>query len=252
MANKAEEILQYLPYKERVVLGGVIGSYNFNLADGKSDNDIRYYVFPTMADLVRRRMTRSLAIIKGSDVQVHDIRRTDYMFNMGDANQLSILFSKEQYINPKYKEFVMPLIEHREELVERCAPNMYAWGLSMYEKKMGQLDYFKRNEVTYEKYGYNTKAAGQAIYHLKLIERYFHNLEYEVDNPFEKAMDCSEIRDLIINIRNGKYSLEEFNEIADITLADYNSISNIKSNGFTSTPPWYLNAMYDACAKYST
>lgn len=250
MANKAEEIVQHLQNKDRIVFGGVVGSYNYNLADEKSDNDIRFYVFPSMSDLVRGRMTRSLFMMSGSDVQVHDVRRTDYMFNMGDANQLSILFSKEQYINPKYKEFVMPLIEHREELVERCAPNMYSWGLSMYEKKMGQLQYFKLNETIYQQHGYNTKVAGQAIYHLKLIERYFHNLEYEVGNPFEKAMDCSEIRDLIIDIRNGKYSLEEFNEIADVTLADYNSISNIKSKGFASTPPWYLNAMYDACAKY--
>lgn len=250
MANRAEELVKYVQDKDKVIFGGVVGSYNFGLADGKSDNDVRFYVFPTMSDLVRRRMTRMLFIAEESDIQVHDIRRSEYMFSMGDANQLSILFSKELYINPKYKDFVMPLIERREELVERCAANIYSWALSMFDKKMGQLHYFKRNEIVYEKFGYNTKAAGQAIYHLKLIEKYFHNLEYRIDKPFENAMDCSDIRDLVIDIRNGKYSLEEFNEIADAALTSYNSIQNIKKNGFSAAPSWYINSMYNACAKY--
>lgn len=249
--NIVEKTVNKLQEKDRIIMGGVVGSFNYGLGDGLSDNDLRFYVFPTMADLVRKRTTRRIFMLEDCDVQIHDVRRAGYFLNMGDANQLSVFFSKEQYINPKFEDFVQPIIEKREVLVKNTAPNIYAWGRSMFEKKMGQLEYYKLNETIYQQYGYNTKVAGQAIYHLKLIQRYFRNLEYGVDKPFEKALDCSEIRNLILNIRNGKYSLEEFREIADDALADYNGVTNIQNAGVNRPPAWFLNNLYNAVEKFA-
>lgn len=92
--NIAEKIAQKLPEKERIIIGGVVGSYNFGLNDSLSDNDLRYYVMPTLNDLIRQRVTRRLILIDNADIQVQDIRRTKYFISMGDMNQISVLFPK--------------------------------------------------------------------------------------------------------------------------------------------------------------
>lgn len=118
------------------------------------------------------------------------------------------------------------------------------WGRSMFEKKIGQLSYFKPNESVYKKYGYNTKAACQAIYHLKMVMKFLQNLEYGIDAPMAKAIDCSDISDEINKIRNGGYTLKELQKIADNTLADYDGIMAIPPS--KGVPGWYLQAIYHA------
>lgn len=242
--NIAEKIARKLPEKERIIMGGVVGSYNFGLNDSLSDNDLRYYVMPTLNDLIRQRVTRRLTIIDNADIQVQDIRRTKYFISMGDMNQLSVLFSKEQYINQKYTVLCHMLISKREELAKDNAMHIYGWGRSMFEKKIGQLSYFKPNESVYKKYGYNTKAACQAIYHLKMVMKFLQNLEYGIDAPMAKAIDCSDISDEINKIRNGGYTLKELQKIADNTLADYDGIMAIPPS--KGVPGWYLQAIYHA------
>lgn len=242
--NQVEKIAERLPEAGRIILGGVVGSYNYGLADSLSDIDMRFYVMPTMSDLIRQRATRRLLLVDNADIQVQDIRRTKYFLSMGDMNQMSVLFSQEQYINPKYADFCHEIVKRREELAKANASHIYLWGKSMFEKKIGQLDYYKANEIVYQRYGYNTKAACQAIYHLKMVMEFLRNLEYDVDKPMEKAIDCSRIREEIAKIRNGGYTRDELMKLADDTLADYEGIMAIPPS--SEVPGWYLQAMYKA------
>lgn len=114
----------------------------------------------------------------------------------------------------------------------------------MFEKKIGQLDYYKPNETVYKQYGYNTKAACQAIYHLKMVMKFLQNLEYGIDVPMAKAIDCTDISDEIKKIRNGEYTRDELLKIADDTLADYDGVMAIPPS--KGVPGWYLQAVYHA------
>lgn len=244
--NRAEEIAKELPEGNRVILGGVVGSYNYGLDDGLSDKDIRYYVMPTLDDLVRGRKKRRIFLDHNADIQIHDLRRLEYFLQMGDLNQISVLFSDEQYINHEYDDLLLPLLTNREQIASGISRYIYMWGRSMFEKKMGQLTVFKENENIYRDNGYNTKVACQAIYHIKMISKYLYNLEYNVKEPLKNALDCSDIKEYIRDIKKGEYSYDEFMKIADAEWQKYNSVNGELPG---TAERWVTTLMYDTIKK---
>lgn len=243
-----EQLAEKLPEKDRIIIGGVVGSFNFRMNDELSDVDTRYYTMPTLTDLIQKRKKRHLYFMDNHDIQVHDIRRLPYMIRMGDMNQISILFSREQFTNEKYADLVNTLIEKREEIAESALSSIYSWGRSMFEKKMGQLQTYKVTEAMYQEHGYNTKNACQAVYHLRMVERYMYNLAYNVRNPMMTAIDCSEIREDMMKIKNGAYTLDEFMKIAEDTYAGYANML-IKTTSNTGTLPWLNHTIEEAIRK---
>lgn len=245
--SSLDELADQMPEHDRLILGGIVGSFNYGLDDTLSDTDIRYYVMPTLDDLLRSRKRRRIFLDGESDVQVHDIRRFPYFLNMGDLNQISVLFSPRLYIGESYTGLSHVLLERREEIAASVSSNIYSWGKSMFEKKMGQLDSFKLNEIVYQKNEYNTKAAAQAIYHIKMIEKYLYNLEYDVENPLKKALDCKDIREEILAIKNGKYTREEFLKMADDAFSLY---AMIDRNSPSNMPGWVVATINDEIKKH--
>lgn len=235
--DRITDVYEQLQNKEDIILGGIVGSFNFKLNDNLSDRDMRFYLMPSLDDLVRNRVPRQLILYKDNDIQMHDIRRFLYFVRMGDANMISILFSDEMVVNPKFQEFVNLLVSRREEIAEASQGAIGAWGSSMFNKKMGLLHYYKENELFYEQYGYNTKAACQAFYHIKFINKYLSNLHYNVDEPFKKAIDCSEIREQVLDIKSGAYTESAFMDLANEEFEVYDhSPKDVCSNlGWLST-----------------
>nr|DAN08616.1 MAG TPA: hypothetical protein [Caudoviricetes sp.] len=245
--NFLDELADKMPEHDRLLLGGIVGSFTYRLGDTLSDTDIRYYVMPTLDDLLRSRKRRRIFLDGENDVQVHDIRRFPYFLNMGDLNQISVLFSPFLYIGESYIGLSHLLLERREEIAEAVSSNIYSWGKSMFEKKMGQLDSFKLNEIVYQRNGYNTKAAAQAIYHIKMIGKYLHNLEYNVEKPLENALDCKDIREDILAVKDGKYTRDEFLNIADDAFSLY---AVIDRNSYSNMPGWIASAINDEIKKH--
>lgn len=100
--NSLDELADQMPEHDRLLLGGIVGSFTYRLGDTLSDTDIRYYVMPTLDDLLRSRKRRRIFLDGENDVQVHYIRRFPYFLNMGDLNQISVLFSPFLYIGESY------------------------------------------------------------------------------------------------------------------------------------------------------
>ncbi|MGN8832684.1 hypothetical protein ACTQV0_12415 [Selenomonas montiformis] len=245
--SSLDELAKKMPEHDRLILGGIVGSFNYGLDDTLSDTDIRYYVMPTLDDLVRGRKKRRIFLDGERDIQIHDIRRFPYFLNMGDLNQISVLFSPRLYIGESYIRLSYLLLERREEIAEAVSSNIYNWGKSMFEKKMGQLDSFKLNEIVYQRNEYNTKAAAQAIYHIKMIGKYLHNLEYQVNNPLENALNCRDIREEILAVKDGKYTRDEFLKMADDAFSSY---AVIDWNSPSNTPGWVASAINDEIKKH--
>lgn len=235
--SKVQEIAEQISKDYDLILGGTVGSYNFGLNDEMSDLDIRYYTMPTLQDLIGKRKRRNLYVIDNCDTQVQDIRRFPYMVRMGDLNMISVLFADEKYINPKYEAFAGELMSRREEIAEEAHSSIFAWGHAMFEKKMGQLTTYKATETMYMGIGYNTKNACQALYHIKLVGKYMYNLNYHVDKPLESALDCSDIREEVLAVKHGKYTLEEFKKMAE---QEYNLFANMRiaSTNQNGNIPW--------------
>lgn len=246
--NILNEVAGRIPEHDRLMLGGVVGSFNYGLEDSLSDTDIRYYVMPTVDDLLRGRKRRRVFMDGPRDIQLHDIRRLPYFLQMGDLNQISVLFSPAIYLGEPYTVLSDLLLDQREDIAKAVSISIYSWGRSMFEKKMGQLDSFRLGEEVYERNGYNTKAAAQAVYHVKMIERYIRNLEYDVKNPLEKALNCRDIREEILEIKDGKYTREEFLKIADDVYTPYSSM--IEANTASRIPSWVIEAINKEIKKH--
>lgn len=107
---------------------------------------------------------------------------------------------------------------------------------------MSRLHYFKEIEECYQKYDYNTKNVAQAIMMLKIIYKYFENVNYNIDNPMLQSFNYRlKIRDEILSIKHGKYTEEQILDIANDEYSKYNAINFITVN---NNMGWFNQIIY--------
>lgn len=236
----------YVP-QEQLILGNVLGSTHYGLADESSDTDVCYLLMPTKQDLIRERKRQRLLFTDSCDVSMYDVRSLMFFIAEGDINKLGLLFNdKYMCVAPRFKEFVNKLVARREELIDTISPSIHSWALNMFEYKLGQLHCYKDSEKALKKYGYNTKNVAQAIYYIRIAMQYFINRNYSVENPMLKAYDCSGFRDEILAIKHGKYSEKEALNIAEEEHSKFIGLTNIGRNLNTG---WVQQLISDEIAK---
>lgn len=198
-----------------VVFGGVVGSRGFHLEDDFSDIDIHTYVMPTIHELIYNRRRHNFFMKNNMEIYFDDVRRIVYNLQLGNISQIAVLFCRDLYTNPKFKTLCDYLIKNREQISQVNLPAMFTWSKNLFEKDMGWLQTYKTDELCYQQFGYNCKRAFQAIYPIVVMTRYIINLHYRVKNPLETALNCSDIKEDLLKIKRGEYSLEEINKLAD-------------------------------------
>jgi len=204
------------------IFRALVGSTNYNLNTASSDKDYKIFVAPTFEDLYCNNIFSKSYIGKLEDFECHDIRKVSNLWWKANVNFLEVLFSEECVVNKKLKidtrMCLSTIFRHRDEIVRMNLPYLYDACIGMHITKKKQI--YKGTEDTQnlvKLYGFDTKQAMHSIRILDFLTR-FADLNFE---DFKKAIwydNDNPTRVLLLDIKGGKYSIEEFIDMATIML----------------------------------
>lgn len=214
-------------YDKKVAFLSIVGSHNYNLNTNTSDKDYKAFIIPTFDDLYNNKMFSKNIISEKTDLKVHDIRKLPDLLFKANVNYLEVLFSEELTINQDIKEWKLldELIALKNKIAKMNLPYLYKACKGMYYNRIKRLNNGTQETIhLVEKYGYDTKQAYNAYRILDFAERF-----YQTDfKNFKKAIYYNEKEKIkLLNIRNGKYSKEEINEMIMKKFDNFNKLEEI-------------------------
>ena len=217
------EALEYFP-KERIVGIFLQGSQNYGLDYEFSDIDTKLIVVPSFEDIVLNRKPVSTTHIRKNDehIDFKDVRLYMETFRKQNLNFLEILFTPFKIINPMYEAEWERLIESNELIARmneyRAVKSMKGVGLEKFHAM--EHPYPSKLEIL-EKYGYDPKQ----LHHLLRVEHYLERYIYG-----DLYKDCllpeAEMRDYLLEVKRGKYSLEDAREVAKKSLEHLTALAD--------------------------
>lgn len=192
-----------------VIFSALFGSHNYNLNHEGSDKDYKAFVLPTFEDLYYGKSFSTSVVGEDFDYDVHDIRKTGELFWKTNINFIEVLYSKEFNANPKFHYFTDWLLDKRDKLVTMNLPYFYSACVGMHYEKMKRAQGKGTASTAWmiEKYGWELKEGTHAFRVIDFLARFA-----ESDfTDFESALRYNtEDNNFIREVRQGKYSFEEF------------------------------------------
>lgn len=191
-----------------------VGSTLQNLRNKYSDFDEKIVVLPNFDDLFYCKLYGLDKVSKEKDESILDCRKLDNLFFNTSPMSLEILFSNNIIINDelnlKTKLLIKEIFENKEEIAKinlkalyYSTTNLIQSNFKLLEKKTPSKTYL------FELYGYNTKIA----MHLLRLQEIL--ISYQMNN-FSNMNDCiiynNENNKFLLDVKNGKYSLQEIKE----------------------------------------
>ncbi len=205
------EALTYFP-EDRIVGVFLQGSQNYGLATPQSDVDTKLIVTPTFRDIAMNRKPVSTTHIRANEehIDFKDIRLYIQTFRKQNLNFLEILYTDFAIVNPIYEKQWNRLVESREAITHfnpyRSVQSMKGIALEKYHAM--EHEYPSKIEVL-KKYGYDPKQ----LHHLVRVEDYLGR--YINGESYESCLDPGPMKQELIEIKMGKYSLADARSIAD-------------------------------------
>lgn len=205
------EALTYFP-EDRIVGIFLQGSQNYGLATPQSDVDTKLIVTPTFKDIAMNRKPVSTTHIRANEehIDFKDIRLYIQTFRKQNLNFLEILYTDFAIVNPIYEKQWNRLVESREAITHfnpyRSVQSMKGIALEKYHAM--EHEYPSKIEVL-KKYGYDPKQ----LHHLVRVEDYLGR--YINGESYESCLDPGSMKQELIEIKMGKYSLADARSIAD-------------------------------------
>ena len=205
------EALTYFP-EDRIVGIFLQGSQNYGLATPHSDVDTKLIVTPTFKDIAMNRKPVSTTHIRANEehIDFKDIRLYIQTFRKQNLNFLEILYTDFAIVNPIYEKQWNRLVESREAITHfnpyRSVQSMKGIALEKYHAM--EHEYPSKIEVL-KKYGYDPKQ----LHHLVRVEDYLGR--YINGESYESCLDPGPMKQELIEIKMGKYSLADARSIAD-------------------------------------
>lgn len=205
------EALTYFP-EDRIVGIFLQGSQNYRLATPQSDVDTKLIVTPTFKDIAMNRKPVSTTHIRTNEehIDFKDIRLYIQTFRKQNLNFLEILYTDFAIVNPIYEKQWNRLVESREAITHfnpyRSVQSMKGIALEKYHAM--EHEYPSKIEVL-KKYGYDPKQ----LHHLVRVEDYLGR--YINGESYESCLDPGPMKQELIEIKMGKYSLADARSIAD-------------------------------------
>lgn len=205
------EALTYFP-EDRIVGIFLQGSQNYGLATPQSDVDTKLIVTPTFKDIAMNRKPVSTTHIRANEehIDFKDIRLYIQTFRKQNLNFLEILYTDFAIVNPIYEKQWNRLVESREAITHfnpyRSVQSMKGIALEKYHAM--EHEYPSKIEVL-KKYGYDPKQ----LHHLVRVEDYLGR--YINGESYESCLDPGPMKQELIEIKMGKYSLAGARFIAD-------------------------------------
>lgn len=205
------EALTYFP-EDRIVGIFLQGSQNYGLATPQSDVDTKLIVTPTFRDIAMNRKPVSTTHIRANEehIDFKDIRLYIQTFRKQNLNFLEILYTDFAIVNPIYEKQWNRLVKSREAITHfnpyRSVQSMKGIALEKYHAM--EHEYPSKVEVL-KKYGYDPKQ----LHHLIRVEDYLGR--YINGESYESCLDPGPMKQQLIEIKMGKYSLADARSIAD-------------------------------------
>lgn len=205
------EALTYFP-EDRIVGIFLQGSQNYGLATPQSDVDTKLIVTPTFKDIAMNRKPVSTTHIRANEehIDFKDIRLYIQTFRKQNLNFLEILYTDFAIVNPIYEKQWNRLVESREAITHfnpyRSVQSMKGIALEKYHAM--EHEYPSKIEIL-KKYGYDPKQ----LHHLVRVEDYLGR--YINGESYESCLDPGSMKQKLIEIKMGKYSLADARSIAD-------------------------------------
>lgn len=215
------EAMEYFDYS-RIVGIFLQGSQNYGLDYEHSDIDTKLIVTPTFKDIAFNRSPVSTTHVRANEehIDFKDIRLYIQTFRKQNLNFLEILFTDFRFLNEDYKTEWMRLVENREAIAHynlfQAIKSMKGIALEKYHAM--EHAYPSKVDVL-AKFGYDPKQVSHLVRVEEFIERYIAGEPYE-DCLHPKAAE------FIMDIKLGKYNLEEARKIAKSSIGRIESIAD--------------------------
>lgn len=219
MINRLEEhwIDSLKHFKDENIVGIFLqGSQNYGLNTEDSDVDTKLIVAPTLEEIARNWKPVGTTFIRenGEHIDFKDVREYIPLFRKQNFNFIEILFTDYYIVNSIYFPHWKKLINQRERIA-RMNPNraLHAMlGVANQKMKAMEHPYESKLEIL-NKYGYDPKQ----LHHLVRMD-YFSE-DYVSGVPYEECLrPQGSRREYLLDLKAGKYSLEEARDIANNAL----------------------------------
>ena len=143
-----------------------------------------------------------------------------------NINFIEVLFSEEQFIeNTLEGNYLLKIIKNKNELAKMNLPYLWDACIGMHYNKFKLLQKgTKGTQYLVDKYGYDTKQAQHCYRVLDFLERYYNNSF----SDFKQAIwyNDGRERDLLIDIKHGKFTLNKFIEMVQSKREDIGKLKN--------------------------
>lgn len=188
------------------------GSQNYQLDYEGSDIDTKALILPEFSDLVRNNKPVSFTHVLPSDehIDIKDMRAMFDVWRKQNIQFLEVLFTPYAYLNPKYADLAMNLIENRE-FIAHVNPNVL---MNCIEGVMKQKQHALKHPYPacadeIEAFGYSAKQ----LHHIVRLKDFM--IRYAEGEDFETALIANN-RDELIHIKSTHdYTADEATQIAD-------------------------------------
>lgn len=236
-----DEALTYFP-EDRIVGIFLQGSQNYGLATPQSDVDTKLIVTPTFKDIAMNRKPVSTTHIRANEehIDFKDIRLYIQTFRKQNLNFLEILYTDFAIVNPIYEKQWNRLVESREAITHfnpyRSVQSMKGIALEKYHAM--EHEYPSKIEVL-KKYGYDPKQ----LHHLVRVEDYLGR--YINGESYENCLDPGPMKQELIEIKMGKYSLADARSIADKAKAHVEEMAEYAYSIYPNEEDQEVNELLD-------
>ena len=200
------------------------GSQNYNLDTPTSDIDTKSLgVYFCFASLLNKKPVSTTHVRDNEEhTDWKDIRLYMETFRKQNLNFLEILFTDFFWINPIYEKEWNKLVVRREDIA-RMNPGRAVMSMKgLAQTKYKNIERFHPIHADiFEKYKYNPKEVSHLVRIRDYIDRYVAGESYKsCMTPKEEMFD------LIMDLKSGKYSLEEVRKIADENISHIEKVAD--------------------------
>lgn len=217
--KRVEEHYKYLEsLGYEVVCTCLQGSQNYGLdeytEDYCSDIDTKSIVLPRLEGFIRALPPTSTVEVmyNNEHAEVKDIRIMFEMFRKMNISYIELLYSKYVYINPKWKEFILPLFQSRD-VIASFNRNQFIkciYGMAL-EKQKALCHPYPATMDKIEKFGYDGKQLSHCRRLLNFLSRYLDG---------EPIASCYEVHEPAKTIlMNNKKQLDAHGEVLSLASA---------------------------------
>jgi len=204
--------------RRNVAVCSLVGSRNYGLNTEGSDYDFIAFIVPTLEDMYGR--DEYFKEIKGGgyEIRVHDLRKLPDLLCKSNPSYLELIFSRNNFMNG---DMYTMLYEKRERIAKMNLPYLYSASVGIFLNKMKYLERGTGNtQDLVEKYGYDTKQAMHAYRILSVLQWFSDGGNFENAIRYGDTAAGKERRDLLLGIRNGKFTLNEMKDVLEERLKD--------------------------------